>query len=175
MDMQRTSSACGRISSLAAATAVIAAGVLAAGSPAQAAEGYKFTCQGVGLSTVEPVGDRDGHAVAVSEYSCRAESGLAEGGIVTGANTFERDKGVATLLAGNGVIRKPGSIAVYQFTEGKNAFTMADGKVTGFVGEGKYVFKQASGAMAPWAGKGGTLKWHSIPGGMFTGEVTIDN
>ncbi|HEX7438336.1 MAG TPA: hypothetical protein VF308_16660 [Caldimonas sp.] len=173
--MQRTSSASGRISSLAAAAAVAAAGAFLASSPAQAAEGYKFTCQGVGMSTVEPVGDRDGHAVSVGEYSCRAESGRAEGGIVSGANTWERDKGVATLLAGDGVIRKPGSIAVYQFTEGKNAFTMADGKVTGYEGEGKFLFKQASGVMAPWAGKVGTLKWHSIPGGMFTGEVIIDN
>jgi len=130
--MQRTSNTSTRISSLAAAAAVIAAGVLAASSPAQAAEGYKFTCQGVGVNTVEPVGDRDGHAVTISEYSCRAESGRAEGGVVTGANTYERDKGVATLLAGNGVIRKPGSIAVYQFIEARNAFTMADGKVTGF-------------------------------------------
>ena len=34
-----------------------------------------WACQGVGMDTPEPLGDREGHLISVGQYSCRAEFG----------------------------------------------------------------------------------------------------
>jgi hypothetical protein len=50
---------------------------------------------------------------------------------LTGSTIYELDKGTGVLLAGSGVVRKPGVTAVDVLTEGKLAVVVTDGKVTG--------------------------------------------
>ncbi len=154
--------------------AALAFTTLSATASAQTAVILKATCQGVGTSPQEPVGDRAGHAISEAQYSCRNEGGGQDGSIGTGMTIWEWDKGNAVSLSGNGVVRKPGTMAVYEITEGKNSLTMTDGKVTGFSGTAKGVYKAATGSMTALSGKSFHSTFHSIPGGQFVIETTID-
>ena len=60
----------------------MAAIVLSAAAPSALAQddAFIFTCQDVGESAVEQLGDREGHSITVSEASCRVDSGLLAGG-----------------------------------------------------------------------------------------------
>jgi hypothetical protein len=147
---------------------------LSAMAVAQSAVIYKSTCQDVGMGAREPLGDRDGHAIAVGQYSCRNEGGIEDGSIMTGGIVWEWDKNAGIMLSGNGVIRKPGALAVYQNSDGKIALTTTDGKVTGVTGTAKGVYKTASGSMAPLAGKSFNATFHSTGPGQFVIEVTVE-
>jgi hypothetical protein len=68
-----------------------------------------WTCQIVGSGAREPLGDREGHALYVSDYSCYIESGPFAGGNVTGTNVWEWDKADAVLVTGQSISRKAGS------------------------------------------------------------------
>ena len=159
-----------RILNLAAALVLT---TLSTSAPAQATMTFKATCQNVGVAPQEPVGDREGHAISVTQYSCRNEGGMMDGAITTGMNIYEWDKGVGETLSANGVIRKPGAIAVYETSEQKTTLTMVDGKVTGFTGSSKGVYKLATGSLAPLSGKSYTFTYRSIPGGQFAVEIAI--
>jgi hypothetical protein len=50
---------------------------------------FKQICQEVGGNAPEPVGDREGHTITVSQYSCRVDSGPMSGGVVTGTAIWE--------------------------------------------------------------------------------------
>ncbi|MDM0117333.1 hypothetical protein QTI66_35030 [Variovorax sp. J22R133] len=159
---------------LSAVAAFIVSTTLSASAIAQAPVAFKATCQAVGFAPPEPLGDRDGHGFTVAPYSCQSMDGPFEGGIMTGQNIWESDKGSSVLIAGNGVNRKPGMSLVYVITEGKNTLTMADGKVTGYSGSVKGVYKLATGPAAPYAGKSFTSTFRSIGRGQFLVETTID-
>ncbi len=159
-----------RILNLAAALALT---TLSTSALAQAAMTFKATCQNVGVAPQEPLGDREGHAISVSQYSCRNEGGILDGAIATGMNIYEWDKGVGETISANGVIRKPGAIAVYETSEQKTTLIMVDGKVTGFTGSSKGVYKLATGSLAPLSGKSYTFTYRSIPGGQFTVDTIV--
>lgn len=59
--------------------------ILLAAIPNASAQINKFsiTCQNVGPFAPEPLGDRDGHALGVANYSCYADSGPWSGGVAT--------------------------------------------------------------------------------------------
>lgn len=119
----------------------------------------------------EPLGDRDGHAISVSEFSCRYEGGPFDGATMTGTNIWEWDKASATLLAGSGVTRRPGANAVWQNSDGKLALTMnGEGKVTGWTSSGRGSLRMATGAAAGSAGK--PYSWTASPTG--PGRFSVD-
>jgi hypothetical protein len=145
-------------------------GAMGATSFAQTPLAYKFLCHSIGTGPQEPLGDREGHNLSVSSYSCRVEGGPLDGGVVTGNAIYEWDKTNAMGLSGNGVGRKAGAMLVFQLGEFKNALTLADGKVTGFLATGQGTYKLATGAAAPLAGK--TFSYTSRPNGW--GQFVID-
>lgn len=68
-------------------SAVIAIAALSLGSAnvfAQSGATARLYCHAVGASTPEPLGDREGHAIAVSEITGRVEGGATDGGVLTG-------------------------------------------------------------------------------------------
>ena len=161
-----------RLTNLAAFTV---ATTLSAGAFAQKPVTQSSTCQAIGIAPQEAVGDREGHTYSVSQYSCQNQGGGPfDGAIMTGSTIWESDKGSSVALAGSGVIRKPGMSAVFVLTEGKNALTMADGKVTGFSGTAKGVYKVAAGTASSLAGKSFSSTFRSIGGGQFVIETTVD-
>jgi len=80
-----------------------------------------FACRFIGGGPPEQLGDRDGHALRVAQFSCVANSGPLSGGVLTGSTIYELDKGSGVLLTGSGVVRKPGVAGVDALTEGKLA------------------------------------------------------
>lgn len=126
---------------------------LGASSFAQTPLTYKCLCQNVGIAPQEPLGDREGHAVSVGNYSCRVEGGPFDGAVMTGTTVYEWDKTIAVGLSGNGIGRKPGVTWVYQLGDFKHVLTMAEGKVTASVGTGQGTYKMATGSAASLSGK----------------------
>jgi len=134
-----------RMLNLAAAFALT---TLSATALAQSTLTYKATCQGIGSGvTREPLGDREGHDISVTQSSCRVEGGPMDGSIATITNVWEWDKGNAVVLSGYTVFRQSGGMAVYQSNEGRNSLTMTDGKVTGFAGNPR---ASSSSLQAAW-------------------------
>lgn len=130
-----------------------------------------WACQFVGAGLLEPLGDREGHAISVGQYSCRSESGPLAGAVATGASIYEWDGPKATLISDSGVDRKPGATGVWKSTEGKLTATMADGKMMGWTGSGRGVVSLATGAWASMAGKSYTWTAKSIgPGAQYSIE-----
>ena len=131
--------------------------VLLAGSGLAMAQSSKHTCMNVGPNQPEPLGDREGHAVLVSEGSCTLEGGFLDGTVQTQHTTWEVDKGAMNIVSADGVSRKPGTTVAYRVTAGSLAYVMKDGKPAGWKASGTGVFTLATGAAAAWAGK--TFTW----------------
>ncbi len=158
------------------ASGIAAAAAFAAFAPGAAAQEntITLTCQNIGSSAPEPLGDREGHSISVGQFSCRVDSGPMSGGVYTGSAIWEWDKTNGVLVSGSGVVRKPGATEVEVYTEGKNALTMADGKVTGFTASGRGSYPVAIGGAASLAGKSFTWTVKSTGRGQFTAEDRIE-
>jgi hypothetical protein len=147
--------------------------VLAACANAQGMS-YSLSCQSVGSNPPEPLGDREGHSISSGEISCRADGGPLAGGVMTGMTIYEWDKGNGVMLAGSGIIRKPGATSAYRISEGKIALVMTDGKVTGTTGSGKGVYTLATGTAAVLAGKSFTYSTKPTGPGQFALDVKVE-
>jgi hypothetical protein len=135
---------------------------------------FTSTCQEFGGgSPPEQLGDREAHAISVGNYSCRMDSGPLAGGVLTGTGIWEWDKTNAKMISNGGVIRKPGSGAAYQITEGKISLTLTDGKVTGSTGEGAGIYSVAVGDAAPLNGKSFSWTTKSTGPGTFQIDVKV--
>jgi hypothetical protein len=123
----------------------------------------------------EPLGDREGHALRISQISCLATVGPLSGGIFTNYLIYEMDKANGVLLSGGGVVRKPGGTVVFQLgADGKLAPIITDGKVTGVTGTGRGSYVMAIGSSASLAGKSFTYSTKPAGPGQFELDVTRD-
>jgi hypothetical protein len=158
------------------ASGIVTALAFAAFAPGAVAQEdtNKETCQAVGASALEPLGDREGHSISISQISCRVDSGPMSGGVLTGTSIWEWNGPNAVLGSGNGVMRKAGATVVYVQTAGKLAVTMADGKITGSNASGRGTFAVATGSLASLAGKSYTFSTKSTGPGQFTAENKPD-
>lgn len=154
--------------------AAVSLATLACGAMAQAPVLQKAYCVNVGANPMEPVGDRPGHALQVSNYSCRTEGGPMDGGVMTGTNITEWDAGKAVILSGAGVGRKSGAMVTFQVIEGSMALIMTDGKVSGFNSSGRGVMKHASGTASVLMGKTYSYAVRVLTPGQFVIETTFD-
>jgi hypothetical protein len=139
-----------------AAAAAVATGAFAPGANAQETT-QTLSCQDIGPSAPEPLGDREGHSILTATVSCRVDSGFMSGGVLTGTDIWEWNGPKAVLLSGSGVVRKPGGTLVYAETSATLELTMADGKVTGWTASGRGTYPVAAGSAAFLAGKSYTL------------------
>jgi hypothetical protein len=157
-------------------SAFIVVTMLSAGTFAQTSTpiAQRSTCMSIGTAPPEPVGDREGHTYSVNQYICQNQGGPFDGAVLTGTNIWEADKGISVMLTGGGVIRKPGMSAVFVLTEGRSSLTMADGKVTGFSGTAKGVYKVAAGTASSLVGKSFSSTFRSTGAGQFMIDTTID-
>ncbi len=132
-----------------------------------------WTCQNIGADDIEPISDQKDHVLQIYSYSCQIAGGPLDGGVVTGTTVSEWKDAKSNRVAELGVIRKPGSMAVY--SEGSESVTLAkaNDKIIGCsaTGSGKYVF--ATGDWAQLAGKTNSFKGRCAPVG-FVVEQTFD-
>jgi hypothetical protein len=112
-------------------------------------------CRGVGPSTPEQLGDREGHALSIGQESCQTTEGPAAGAVVTGTSMWEWDGPKAKELSGYGVARMPGPTFAYQITDGTLEVTMTDGKPSGWTASGHAIATLATGSWASFNGKKG--------------------
>ena len=143
-----------------------AAALLPAAAMAQSSgETVNYTCNYISMSTMEPVGDHEGHLIQNGNYSCKAQGGNLDGLVTTGSALWEQDAGVAKSVLNTGVGRKAGGMMAYSTTEGKRSFVMKDGKIAGWIATGRSVTVGATGTLAAYAGK--TFSWTSHSTGMY--------
>lgn len=133
-----------------------------------------YSCQYVGASATEPLGDREGHGLSTRTFTCLVTAGPLTGGVATAETIWEMDKPGGTLLAGAGVIRKPGATTVWQFTDGKSESMMSDGKVVGAIATGHARFVMAVGSAASLSGKTFTWTSKTTAPGQFSVEAKRD-
>ena len=156
--------------------ALVSAGLTAipASALAEKPVSFKVHCMNTGNSPPEALGDRKGHSISIGEYTCKVEGGALDGGIMTGTHITEWDGVNGVGKAGFGVTRTAGGKAVYVNTEMKTTLTMKDGKVTGFLANGRGYYAVATGAAESVAGK--TYSYVSKPSGprQFIIETTLD-
>ena len=158
----------------AATVAAAATGAFAPGANAQETSQI-LSCQDIGPSAPEPLGDREGHSILAGTGSCRVDSGFMSGGVLTGTDIWEWNGPKAVLLSASGVVRKPGGTLVYTETSATLELTMADGKVTGWTVSGRGTYPLATGDAAPLAGKSYTFTGKPTgAGGTFRVEVKPD-
>ncbi len=116
-------------------------------------------CRQVGAFLPEQLGDREGHALSISQESCLNTEGDGAGAVETGASMWEWDGPKAKLLSGYGVARKPGATFVFQPTDGTLEVTMTDGKPSGWTASGHAIVTLATGPWASYIGRTG--EWTS--------------
>lgn len=141
---------------------------------AQASSTSKYSCMSTGSMAPEPVGDREGHLLAVNTGTCHAESGTFEGAIITQNTIWEVDKAAATMTSGNGVFRRPGGVGVYQLTSGTRSLVVQDGKVVGWTTSGKGLYTMATGNMSTVAGKTFSFTAKGTGFGRYSMESSLD-
>lgn len=139
--------------------AVLCAGfALTASAAGEATAIGKFICMGTGANDPEPIAGQEERALQVWAATCRAEGGPTDGGVLTEHSIWDMSKGgAATMVSGDGVLRKRGGMAVYRLTAGTRTINMTDGKVSGWTVSGKGVWSMATGAAAPLANKSFSL------------------
>ena len=153
--------------------AVLSPAAIGLNALAQTPVTQKAICVHIGSSQREAL-DRVGHTLEEVPYSCRSEGGPFDDAVQTGTTTYEWDGLKGTVLAGNGIARKPGGTQVFQVTEGTITLLMTDGKVTGFTTAGKGVVKLATGNGAMQNGKTFTYTAHPVSAVAFVLETTYD-
>ena len=141
---------------------------------AQTGSTARLYCHTVGYTPPEPLGDREGHSISVTQGTCRVEGGPTDGSILTGTNIIEWDKGNGVILTGAGVTRKPGATTAYQHSEGKVTLTMTDGKVTGSTASGRGRVTMATGGAAALNGKTYSYTSKTVEPGQYVVDVKYD-
>jgi hypothetical protein len=134
----------------------------------------QLECQYVGVASREPIGDRDGHMLGTSSYSCRVVTGPLKGAVYTGNNVTEWDGPTGIYVSGSSVHRMAGGILVSTITGGTLDYIMKDGKPVGVISNGTGRNAIASGPGTPFAGK--SFKFSSKTTGLnqFNIDVTYD-
>jgi len=151
----------------------IALGAVAPGAVAQE-NAITFTCLNVGNGPPEPLGDREGHAISVGNYSCLANSGPLNGGVWTETIGWEWDKAGAVIISAVGVVRKPGFTTMVKIEEGKIERIITDGKTTGFTGSGHGTFPVAVGGSPSLAGKSFNYSVKTTGFNQFTLDMNVE-
>ena len=159
---------------LASGFAVVTLVLTCMAAHAQSIPPTRLHCYTAGSAQPEPLGDREGHSISVSQIACRVEGGLTDGGVLTGTTIVEWDKGNGVILSGSGVTRRPGAFAAYQHLEGQVSLTMTEGKMTGSVTTGRGRITMATGAASALQGRAYSFSARTTGPGQAVVDVTYD-
>jgi hypothetical protein len=132
---------------LSAASLIGATGLVHADSIA------RYQCNVIGTQELDPVGDRPGHNIVTTQYSCFAVDGLMKGAVLTGTNISEWDGPKQTYLSAIGVHRLTGGVAASRVIQGAGSAIMKDGKLAGAESSGTILVNFASGPFVAISGK----------------------
>jgi hypothetical protein len=135
-----------------------AAMALAAFAPSAVAQEIvvQWACQPIAAGLPEPLGDREGHAITISEFTCSATSGFMADAIANVMSVWERNGATGVQLSSTGLIGKPGSTMVFRGMGGTLEQTVVDDKLTGWTASGRDLTVLATGTWAPLLGRQAT-------------------
>lgn len=160
---------------LISATAVALTLTSAVGRAQTVAPTFSLACERTGVSPLEPLGDREGHAMSVSHYTCRVTGGPLDSGVLTGTQNWEWQGPNAAGLGGGGVVRHGKGALVYSYLPGsKINLKMDNGKVVGFTGSGAGRYMMATGAASAFANKTFMYTVQSTGFSQFAVDVTVE-
>lgn len=143
---------------------------LATGAHAVAAQTtWKAHCTNIGPGIPEALAD--GSVLIIGTASCIVDGGPLDGAVVTQNVLWENSHGTSTLVSGDSVVRKPGSIAAIRNTSGTLKTIVKEGKPAGWEGSGTSLWVTGSGAGAAMKGK--TIHWTARATGPRT--YVVDN
>lgn len=140
---------------------------------AQGQQSWKVNCVNNGANMPEPLSEAQ--SISVVAATCTVETGPMAGAVATQNAIWARDGGPGTtLLSGDGVVRKPGSVAAYRLTSGTLTPVIQDGKQTGWIATGKAVYTWGFGDGAALKGK--AFSWKSAMTGprRYATDNTLD-
>lgn len=135
------------------------------------ATAQSWDCNTVGAAPLEQL-DGEGHAVQVTQYTCRVTGGALDGFVTTATNIWEFHKTSGKLLASSGIMRKPGAMLVFQ-ADGMQELIMVDGRPGGWESVGTGVYKLATGTAAALAGRRFTFVARPSAAGTFSVEFRL--
>src|SRR3974390_2667096 len=72
----------------------------------------RYECNIIGQTSLEPIGDRDGHLLRTYDFSCLGVDGLLKGAVYTANSVSELDGPQVTFHFSGGVHRTAGGLAV---------------------------------------------------------------
>jgi hypothetical protein len=132
---------------------------------------FKSTCtQASGLAGPEQLRDKDGQSFSVGGATCRVVGGPLDGAITTSQTIWHYpSRGIGKMVVNAGVTRGAAAQAVWVATEA--TITLQPG---GFVGEGKGVYRVASGAASMLEGRSFHFKFRSTAPGQYDHETVMD-
>jgi len=156
------------------AAVLVALGTTAV-SPAAIAQGqtWRLTCSNHGNAAPEPLGDRPGHALQVSESTCTVAGGPMDGGVTSQQVIWEVDGAKWTLLVSTSLTRRPDGRLLGLNTVGTLDVQMQDGRPVGWTASGQGKVALASGKAVALAGKAFTWTGRTTAPGVFTLDVTM--
>ena len=125
-------------------------------------------CHRVAFLPPDPLGDREGHALGITQDNCETVEGVGKGAVWNNYSMWEWDGTKAKELAGYGVARKAGATTTFRDVDGTLELTLTDGKVTGWTASGNSVVTMGTGDWASFNGK----KWHWVA--KSTGPMTSE-
>ena len=134
-----------------------AIGCIAASGSAFADPIGRYECSVYGIQAPEPIGDRSGHSLVTTQFSCFGVDGLLKNAVYSAVNVSEWDGPKASQLQAGGTHRVAGGLAVTQILDGTQSMIIKDGKPIGSEGTGTAAVRFASGTLAAMSGK--TLKF----------------
>src|ERR1700712_1407331 len=124
----------------------------------------RYECNVLNTPNVVSVGDRNEHSLLLLEYACFGVDGLLKGYVHTASSVSELDGAKVRFLRGGGFHRSAGGLAVTQIMDDDRPGALIEGKPSGPDSSGSGMFKFASGALAPHAGK--TFKFTTTQKGL---------
>lgn len=142
-----------------------------AASAAGASGASHFTCHVTGTELVERLAP-DGGPAELSRFTCQVRGGLLDGFVASGTNIWSGGQQRGLLLGSLVVARKGNSAVVYEV---RQVTRERPGPAGGWQGRGIGVYKLASGAAAPLAGKTFHSVARSAGAGAFTIETVVAN
>jgi hypothetical protein len=133
---------------------------------------WKSTCTNTGTGSAESLAE--GHTLTVGAATCVIEGGPLHGAVSTQGAMWETVKGEATLLSGDGVVRKPGTTAVYRLTGGRMTLLTKEGRPAGWTARGSGVFTLGVGEGTVLKGRPYSWTANATGPGKYAVEVTVD-
>lgn len=135
---------------------------------------FQLQCLSTGGPAAEPLGDREGHAVAAGISTCRVVGGPMDGAIATQYALWEHEKTTARMLASYGISRKPGSMLVGVQTKGEMQVQFKDGRFVSWSATGDGYVANATGQAASLSGKKYTWSSRFTGPGAYVIDVSYD-